>query len=124
MNNPMLTKNFTADGDVTPYRVVKFSTDDDLIADVADVTDLGVGVADYLGAGDGERLDVILVGVAPVEYGGNVTRGQRLTWDATGKAVAAAGANVRCLGIAMESGVTGDIGSCLLIPGMLHVDAA
>jgi hypothetical protein len=64
-----------------------------------------------------------MVGIAPVEYGGNVTRGDPLTSDGDGKAItatAAGGSNVRLIGIAGSSGVLGDIGSAIISQSLMQ----
>lgn len=106
--------NFTAGAAVAPYRIVKFGASDKVAIQAAAATDLLMGVSDQLGAGSGDPLDVVRSGLAEVEYGGNVERGQPLTADADGKAVAASpgtGATVQIIGHAEVSGVDGDIGS-------------
>lgn len=60
---------------------------------------------------------MVFSGIAEVEYGGNVTRGDLLTSDANGKAIATTTAGNRIIGIAMASGVSGDIGLALINPG-------
>ena len=57
----------------------------------------------------GERLDIIRDDLAEVEFGGTVTRGQALTSDASGKAVAATVTGSRVIGYAEVSAVAGDI---------------
>lgn len=120
MKTPVLTKNFLAGGTINPYRIVKFGSDDNTVILAAAATDSLLGVVDIpaqSSASSGERVDVVLTGVTEVEYGGTVTRGQELTSDANGRAVAAspaAGVNNRIIGIALKSGVVGDIGSVLL----------
>ena len=57
--------------------------------------------------------------IADVVLGGAVTRGDLLTSDANGAAItatAAAGTNIRVIGIALVSGVAGDIIPVLLNP--------
>ena len=71
----------------------------------------------------GEPCDVHLYGVAEVEYGGNVARGDYLTSDATGRAIAAApaaGVNAAIIGQALVSGVAGDIGVTVLHPSRIQ----
>lgn len=118
-----LITNFNAGAEVLPYRIVKFGSSDKTAVQAAAATDASIGVADQMGAASaGDPLDVIRSGIAEVEFGGNVTRGQPLTSDADGKAVAAApaaGASVRIIGHAEVSGVDGDIGSVHLSPGTL-----
>ncbi len=125
MLNPLLTKSFKNGGAiVTRYRIVKFGSDDDTVVQAAAATDSLIGVADSLGAAATDtRVEVIINGIAEVEYGGNVTRGALLTADSDGKAVAAAptaGSNVRIIGVAAQSGVAGDIGSVILSHGSMQ----
>jgi hypothetical protein len=123
MNNPGLIKTLFAETAVTRRRIVKFGSADHQVVQAAAATDALIGVADRLDAGVDDRVDVILSGVAEVEYGGNVTRGAPLTADANGKAVAAApaaGVNNGVIGRAMVSGVDGDIGSVLLAPSQIQ----
>ena len=123
MNNPLLTKSFLAAIALAPYRIVKFGVDDDSVTPATADTDALVGVVDDLGADAGDRVDVHLVGVTEVEFGGNVTRGVLLTSDANGKAIAAAPANdtnQSVIGRAMVSGADGEIGSVLLAAGQIQ----
>ncbi len=124
MRNQGLAKTFLAGASVNPSRLVKFDSADDTVIQGAAASDLLIGASDYnpngTAAATGERVDVFLDGVVPVTYGGNVTRGQQVMSDSTGRAItaaAAAGTNVRTAGIAMVSGVSGDLGAVLLCPG-------
>lgn len=136
MHNPQLTKTFVADGAIAKRRIVKFGGADGKAAQADAATDALFGVAADLDAADGARVDVHMAGVAEVEYGGNVTRGALLTADADGKAIAVtrhthtenaagtytqdattgAGSAGRVIGIALVSGVAGDIGSVQIAP--------
>ena len=138
MHSPLLTRNFTADGAVAARRVVKLGGDDGKAAQADGSTGALVGVADELGAKDGGRIDVHLAGIVAVVYGGDVVRGDVLTSDADGKAVAAArhthtenvaaaytqdattsaADEVHTAGVALVSGEAGDIGYALLAPGL------
>lgn len=121
--NPILTKNFVAEAAVAAYRIVKFGTADKFVTPGAAATDKLVGVATSLAAAINERCDVILSGIAEVEYGGTVARGDLLTSDASGRAITAApgvGVNNRIIGVAMESGAVGEIGSVNLCPCSLQ----
>ncbi|MEQ8577571.1 MAG: DUF2190 family protein [Balneola sp.] len=123
MNNPDLVKTFDAGAAVARHRIVKFGADDDKVVQAAAVGDALIGVSAELDIASGERVDVVISGIAEVEYGGNVTRGALLTTDADGKAVAAApatGVNNSVIGRAGESGVDGDIGSVILAPGQIQ----
>lgn len=121
--NVILKKNFLAEAAIAAARVVKFGTADGQVVQAAAATDLLVGVTGPIAPAINERVDVMVAGIADVEYGGAVTRGQKLTADANGKAVAAApaaGANVHVIGIAQVSGVAGDIGSVLIAPSVMQ----
>lgn len=124
MKNDGLDKNYTADAAIGKYRIVKFGSADGSVAQAAAPTDLLVGVTGRVTAtAAGERVDVSRSGIREVEYGGNVARGDKLTSDANGKAVTAApaaGANASIIGVAEVSGVSGDIGSLLIAPGVMQ----
>lgn len=127
MSNPTLTKSRTAETEVIAFRLVKHGTSDGKVVQAAAATDAIMGVCSELGAAAGERVDVHLAGLAEVEFGGPITRGDPLTADADGKAVKAApaaGDNVRIAGFADVSGVAGDIGIVLLAPGAIHGETA
>jgi hypothetical protein len=116
MRNEGLAKTLIAGAAVAARRIVKFGSSDTAVIQASAAADLSIGVSD-LGGASGEYTDVIVDGIALVEYGGNVTRGQLLTADSDGKAVAAAPAataSARVIGVAMLSGVSGDIGSVLI----------
>jgi hypothetical protein len=124
MRNQGLIKTFNAGASVNPSRFVKFDADDRTVIQAAAAGDLVIGVSDSnpngTAAATGERVDVVLTDVVSVTYGGNVTRGQLVISNASGQAIAAtaaAGTNVRVAGVAMVSGVSGDLGAVLLSPG-------
>lgn len=142
-----LILNYTAGGTINQRRIVKFSTSgttgDKVVVQAAAATDLLLGVSKVPQGQDqrviqsgstpptipvvtsaaGDRIDIIHSGVAEVDYGGTITRGQLVTSDADGKAVAAApaaGVNNRVIGIAMLSGVDGDVGAVMLCPHQIQ----
>jgi hypothetical protein len=139
MHTPILTKSFAADAEITPYRIVAIGAADGSVKQATASTDALIGVTDSLGSNSANRVDVILMGVANVEYGGNVTRGDDLTADSNGKAVKAtahahtentagtytqnatsgAASAARIIGVAMVSGVSGDIGSAQISQGRI-----
>lgn len=127
-NNRGLVKGYTAGGACTKYRIGKFGASDGVALQAAAATDLLVGVFTDVGAATGEPVDMVRSGITPVDYGGNVTRGQKLTADANGKAIAitlpAQAASVQVIGIAEESGVDGDIGSVLIQPSTIYGGSA
>lgn len=123
MGNPTQTKNYTAGAAITKYRLVKFGAADGAVLQGAAAANLVIGVAESLDVASGERIDVIRAGIAEVEYGGAVTRGDKLVSDASGKAVAAApagGGNVHVIGVAEVSGADGDIGSVFISPSVMQ----
>lgn len=123
MNKPVLVENFTAGAAVSPYRIVMPGAADGFVLQATAVTDALFGVSDNLGAASGRRLDVITAGLAAVVYGGTVARGDWLTSDATGRAIAAApsaGVNNNVIGQARNAGVVGDIGSVQIAPGRIQ----
>jgi hypothetical protein len=121
--NPTQTINYKTGGAIAAYRIVRHGSADDTVVQASAATDAVFGVSTSVPSAANDRCCVIEQGIAEVEYGGTVTRGQQLVADAQGRAVAAApsaGANVRTIGIAQESGVVGDIGSVKLAPGSLQ----
>lgn len=118
-----MIKNYTAEAAVEKRRIVKFGTADGQVVKGAASTDFLVGVTTEVDAAIGEPCDVIRAGLADVVYGGAVTRGDMLTSDANGKAVAAApgaGVNARVIGVAEISGVLDDIGVVSINPGRIQ----
>jgi hypothetical protein len=124
MRNDGLIKTFYSTAAITKHRLVIPGSADNTCTEASAATGLLIGVCADLGAGAaGEPVDIILDGIANVEYGGDVTRGQLLTSDGSGRAItatASAGANIRIVGVAMVSGAVGDIGSVKLSQGSLQ----
>ncbi len=121
MANRGLTKSYTAEGAISPCRIVKFGAADYGVLQGTAGADKVVGVTvPLITVAATESVDVIHEGIAEVEFGAAVTRGDRLMSDANGKAILAAGAagvNVNTIGIALVSGVAGDICPVLVAPG-------
>lgn len=128
-----LIKTLAAGGDINPRRIVRYGADADTVvqASASSQTLLGVSkvpdalldpivlgaAAPTIKAVAGNAVDVILDGVAEVEYGGTVAVGDLLTTDSVGRAIAAAAplaSNIRTIGMATVAGVTGSIGCVLL----------
>lgn len=123
MSNANLVRNFKAEAAVAAFTIVKHGTADGQVVPGAAATDKLLGVSTDIAALINERCDVILSGIADVLYGGTVTRGDILTADASGRAVTAApaaGANNRLIGVAMVSGVVGDVGQVDINQGSLQ----
>ncbi len=64
----------------------------------------------------GEHGNVMVSGVSKAKYGGTIAVGDPLGWDATGLLLIKAVSTKFAIGTAMEAGVTGDVGSVLLVP--------
>lgn len=119
----LLNRNYTAGGAIAPFRIVKPGANDGEVVQAAAAADALMGVCESVGPASGERCDIVKVGIADVEFGGTVTRGAAVTADANGKAVAAApaaGSNVRVIGFAEVSAVSGDIAPILIAPGVMQ----
>lgn len=122
MRNEGLAKTLIAATAIAANRIVKFDATDSTVVQAAAASDMSIGVSDVGGSAN-EPTDIIIDGIALVEYGGTVTRGQPLTADANGRAVAAApaaGVNARVIGFAMLSGASGDLGSVRIAPGLIQ----
>ncbi len=123
MANQILARNYTAGAAITAFRIVKSGANDGEVIQAAAATDLLMGVCGELAPASGERVDIHKIGIARIEFGGTVTRGNPVTADASGRAVAAApaaGSNVRIIGFAEVSAVSGDIADVLLAPGLMQ----
>lgn len=110
-------KSYKAEAAVEGNRIVKVGAADNQVLKGAAVGDALIGVSENLDTPINENCDVVLVGVADVRCGGAVARGDWLTSDANGKAVAAApaaGVNNNVVGRALASGVLDDIIPVLL----------
>jgi hypothetical protein len=115
--NPILTKSFVAGGAIGPNRCVKFSASGTVVLSAA-AADLTIGATrPQITGASGDRMDVVLEGIADMVCGGVVTRGTAVTSDAAGAILNAAAGN-RSVGVALESGVAGDIVPVLVSPGV------
>lgn len=122
---PTFIKSFIADTEVDPHTIVTFhDPGNDSTVEAANAnTDALMGVSDSLGGDAGGPVDVHMAGESQVKLGGTVQAGQPITANATGQGIAAAaagGATVRYVGFAMEPGVSGDIITFFLAPGVIH----
>ena len=120
--NPLLTKNYIVGPlAVAAYRFVMFGVADKVVTQAVDETSAIFGVSDAFGNTPGNRVDIHMLGLAEIALGGVVARGDQLTSDADGKAVkltdAMLAADVcRAGGIAVASGVAGDIIPIFVVP--------
>lgn len=86
MRNHMFVKTLLAGAAIAAHRIVMIGAADNTV--IQATAGKGFGVADALGfATTNDGVDVILAGIAEIEYGGNVALGDMLTADADGKAV-------------------------------------
>lgn len=123
--NKGLTKAFKAGGAIVSYTLVKFGADDNTVVAAAAATDSVLGAVALVAppgsnAATGDYVDVQLEGIADIKAGGNITRGGLVMSDASGyvvAATAAGGSNVRTVGVALASAVSGDIIPVLIRPG-------
>lgn len=118
-------KSYVAGAAITKRRIVKWGATDGAVipATAAAATEYLMGVTTEITVASGEPVDVVREGLADVEYGGTVVRGDPLTSDASGRAVTAApgaGVNNRIIGFAEVSGVVGDIGTASISPGLMQ----
>lgn len=123
MSNPGLLKTHTAEGTLAKNRIVTHGATDGTVKQAGAATDALLGATEGFAYVAGDRPSIVRSGIADIEYGGNVTRGQPLTSDSVGRAVAAApaaGSNVRLIGFAEVSGVLGDICPVFLAPGVMQ----
>ena len=130
--NPGLIKTYEAGAAVNPCRIVKWGASDGLVIHGTDGSAPFVGVVDSMGIDTGasyaadERLDVIREGIALVVAGDTITRGQWVTSDANGKAVAASltpGTEVHVIGRAEVSAVAGDVFEMYINPIVIAADS-
>lgn len=115
-----LTKSLTATGAIVKRRFVSYGAADGSCVQSSGATAFIAGVSSDIDSDIGQRTSVHMNGnIADIEYGGVVTRGDALTSDAQGRAIATTTAGNRCGGFAEVSGVAGDIGSCIVTPFVL-----
>jgi len=117
-NNNALIKAFLAATALPQHTIVQFGANDETVAQAALATDLSIGVTNEIGISaddvtQGATVDVVLCGIAEIKLGGTVVRGTKLTAGAGGLAVVGAAGN-QAIGVALMSGVSGDIIPVLL----------
>jgi len=111
----VLVKGYSAGAAITARKIVKFGAADNTVIQATAATDLLLGVAQPdLDTASGDTCDVHLAGIVEVKAGGTIARGDMVTSDANGDAVATTTAANRVLGIAEVSGVANDIITVIL----------
>lgn len=116
MAQPRHIKTFVSPGAVAGRTLVTFGAADGEVVTATAATDTLIGVAERIGSRDNNRVDVVVGGIADAVAGGNITRGDILTTNASGKAITAS-AGDRVIGIAMVSAVADDHIDVLIAQG-------
>jgi len=122
--NSILELGFDAAAAITQYTAVKLSANQ-TVTPVTAEGDLWIGIAQF-GVTAGEILEgkgatVWLMGTSLIKVGtGGITLGTQVVMDASGQAVAS-NSGGRPLGIALNTGVAGDLIPVLLTPGLLTI---
>lgn len=115
-----LTKSLIATTAIPARRFVNYGAADGTGIPAVDATKFIVGVSSEIATAVDERASVHMNGnIADIDYGGTIARGDPLTSDAAGKAIKATVAGQHIGGWAEVSGVSGDVGSCVVAPGKL-----
>jgi hypothetical protein len=126
--NPTFTKSYEAGAAINPCRILKAGSADNKVIQATDGAASFVGVAvENVTPASGDTVDVVRAGIAFVELGGTVTRGDFLKADASGKGVTAdisAGTTVHTIGRAEVSGVSGDIIPVFITPAAVGYDGS
>lgn len=124
--NPLLTKSYTTGAIVNPCRLVKAGASDNVVIQATDGSAAYFGVsAENLIVASGDMVDVIKAGLAWIELGDTVVRGDKIKADAVGRGVAVtivAGTTVHVAGTAQISGVVGDIIAMMVEPTVVNND--
>ena len=102
----------------TEYLIAKFGTSDEKVKKAAAATDILVGVIQGKAKAKA-RANVMLTGISLVKAGGAVTRGDLITSDANGKGIVTVTAKNYVVGMALASGVDGDLIPLLLSQGIV-----
>mgnify|MGYP000122456487 CR=1 FL=1 len=118
MANPKLHKSYVAEAVIAVYTIVKFGATDGSVVTAAAATDKLIGTAGNVAPTTGERVDVARSGIDQVVLGGTVARGDALTSNASGAAIATTTAGNRIIGFAEVSGVSGDVIDYVIAPGV------
>jgi len=108
--------SYLCEGVIPPYRLANFGVADNSSKQAVDAASPLIGVTQIVGGEDGLQVDICRDGLPEVQYGGVVTKGDRLTSDADGKAIATVTAGDWVIGIAEVSGVEDDIGMVFISP--------
>lgn len=118
MSSP-LYKQYVAQAAIAPYRIVCPGAAAGQVIQASAAASLSIGVSWDVSPLAGERVDVCHSGIHLVEAGGAFAAGAPLTSDANGRAVAAAAAGNRVIGISLEAAVaSGDLVNVVISQGV------
>jgi len=124
MAQPGFIKNFDVSSAIGSYRIVAMFNVDFTTQQAADVSQAIVGVSEH-GSDDSGRCDVVLSGTGAVEFGGVVVAGNPIVADSDGRAIAfnkadhTEDAEVWVLGVALENGDAGTVGTVTINPFLI-----
>lgn len=105
-------KSYAGQGAIGGFSVIAIGTADNTVTLATGPTSKIIGTSDALDHVDGEQVDLEMRPMGEVKLGAAVTRGDRLTSNASGLAVTAApaaGVNAQTFGIAAKSGVLNEV---------------
>lgn len=110
---------YEADGAIAKGQAVKIGSARTRVAVVSATTDMSIGVAQNVAVNAGDLVEVATVGGGAKGLANSViAAGNILGQNANGGMQKAAAANDRCVGIALESAVAGDLFSMVIDLGM------
>lgn len=112
MHNPMLIKTFNADGDIGDDKFIVLQNDGS-VSQANSASQYILGATDRLGARHGDKIDIILQGIAEVQAGETITAPAVVTANDHGQAVVAPNGNPSA-GLAITSAAAGEVVSVLL----------
>ena len=100
---------FTTGGAIRKYRIVKWSTAADNTILETDAEEVSCGISIDAAGTSGDVIKIQRDGIAKVEAGGSMTRGDWFNSDADGKAVTESTTNKWASGKVLQSADNGDI---------------
>ncbi|WP_321392819.1 hypothetical protein [Emcibacter sp.] len=119
MPNPQLVKSYDAEGAIAAYRFAKTGSAEGTVVQATAAAATIKGITQLVTAkAAGDRVDLVMAGIAEIEYGAAVSDGDPLTSDADGKAVPAT-TGQPVFAKALVDGVAGDIVDTFIAPSTL-----
>jgi len=116
--NTLFTLSYTAASPIEAHRIVALDAAGGArtVRLASGIADAAIGISAAPGADQGNTVDVLRLGVGTVMCGGDIEAGGLVASGADGLAVAAIGGLGKSIGIAEESGSTGDLISVFVLP--------